>query len=113
MVNSGHTQDRQLINALRKKEATERHDSIEAPAMAQGNAAESFKAHPFWKVIDRDFTQLEQTLIAQLTDTSKSLSKYVMDELRRNISSIRLFRDHPNKYIQKLRDVQKRRGKGV
>lgn len=112
MPNSGHVKDRVIIDQMRKNEVTERQDNLEAPILAQGNAAEAFKAQPFWKIIERDLTQLENDLLAQLIDTSKNLTKYAMDELRRNIVNIRMFRDLPNQYIQKLRDVQKRRGKG-
>lgn len=112
MTNTGYIQDRLIIDQLRKKETLERQDNLEAPVIAQGHAAEAFKAQPFWKVIERDLTQLENELLVQLTDTSKNLTKYVMDELRRNITNIRMFRDLPNQYIEKLKDVQKRRGKG-
>ena len=112
MVNTGFIQDRLLIDKMRKEETVERQSNMEAPVVAHGHAAEAFKSQPFWKIVERDLTKLEQKLLEQLTDTSKSLSKYVMDELRRDINNIRMFRDLPNKYIARLKDIQKRRGKG-
>ena len=113
MVNSGHLQDRLLIDRKRKEEVLEKQENLVAPAIAQGNAAEAFKSQPFWKVIERDLGQLEDELVTQLTDSSKNLSKYLMDELRRNITQVRLFKSLPNKYIQNLKDIQKRRGRKV
>lgn len=110
-MNSGHALDRMILDKKRKEEAQEREANLAAPVIAQGNAAEAFKGQPFWKVIERDLTELENVLVAQLTDTSKNLTKYAMDELRRRITDMRLFKDLPNKYIEKLQD--KRRGRKV
>jgi len=111
VVNSGFLQDRVQINAQRKKEQLERESNLAAPVIAQGSAAEAFKNAPFWKVIDRDLGEIEDSLLRELTDAKVNLTKYKMDELRRRITDIRLFRDLPNKYIVKLQE--KRRGRKV
>jgi len=108
MVNSGDQIERAILEKERQAKEHERLENLAAPVIAQGGAAEAFKSQPFWKVIERDLKELEGQLVAELTDSRKNLSKYVMDELRRRITDIRLFIELPNKYIQKLRDVQKR-----
>ena len=112
-MNSGFKQDRMLLDKQRKEEEIEKHDNLVAPVIAHGNAAEAFKSSPFWKVLERDLVMLRDSLLGDLKNYKLVQSKEAMRLLQVRISDLEMFIDMPNKYIEKLKDIQKRRGRKV
>ena len=103
-------QSRKLQDILRQKETISLRES---KIISEGNAAQSFVSQPFWKTVVSDLTETRDKFLADLKNPNKMQTKEQMRILQIRIADIELFLDSPTKYIETLRDLNRRKIKKI
>lgn len=102
-----------ITNELRKRQEAERIANLESKEIAEGSSAEMFINQPFWKVLVRDLDIEKGKLLEALKNPHMNMTKEQIKVLQIRISDIELFIKSPNKYLDSLRELRRRKMKRI
>ena len=98
----------QAQEALERKEAQKKAD---AKVTGEASLAQAFERHPFWDMFKRDMMRQREIIIE--TILTKELTKYKIDQLKTQAQVIKMFIEHPKKYVNNLKAMMQRYTKRV